>query len=94
MRNLASFRGSNLQLAFLRSCPRRVVVVTGKKTYYKCCLIFADEDEGMASRIIKLFQHVYSNSRFFCPQFDLKQGKYVLNATTEVIEERYDFLWL
>ena len=65
-----------------------VVVVTGKKSYYTCCLVYADEDEGMAQIITKMYKSVRHNALFFLPQFDLKKGKYIYDTTAQVIEER------
>ncbi|XP_060567727.1 uncharacterized protein LOC132726394 [Ruditapes philippinarum] len=65
-------------------------VVSGKKTMYTACLLYADEDELMAQVITKLYKTAYRNALFFLPQFDLKQGKYVLDTTARVIDERCD----
>lgn len=66
----------------------RVVVVTGTLTYYTGCLVFADEDEGMARIFTKLYKTVYPKATFFLPQFDLKRGKFTYETTAQVIEER------
>lgn len=64
-------------------------VATGKKTFYTCCLCYADEDEGMATLITNFFETVTKGlTRFFRPQFDLKMGRYCCDTTAQVIEER------
>jgi hypothetical protein len=66
----------------------RVLVVSGSPTNYTCCLVYADEDEGMAQIFTKLYKTVYPKALFFLPQFDLKQGKFIHDTTAQVIEER------
>ena len=61
---------------------------------YTACLLYADEDELMAQLIIKLYKTAYKDTLFFLPQFDLKQGKYVLDTTARVIDERSVHLYL
>ncbi|XP_052803965.1 uncharacterized protein LOC128234046 [Mya arenaria] len=63
-------------------------VLFGKETHYTACLMFADEDYGMAQIIMKLYKTAKKDSLFFLPQFDLKFGKYILNDTARVIDER------
>ncbi|XP_045207133.2 uncharacterized protein LOC123559412 [Mercenaria mercenaria] len=65
-------------------------VVSGKKTMYTACLLYADEDELMAQLITKLYKTAYKDALFFLPQFDLKHGKYELDTTARVIDERCD----
>lgn len=65
-----------------------VAVVSGRPTMYTACMVFADEDYGMARVIVELYTQVYKESLFFLPQFDLKAGKYVLDTTAEVIDKR------
>ncbi|KAL4228940.1 Myeloid differentiation primary response protein MyD88 [Mactra antiquata] len=65
-------------------------VVTGEKTMYTACLLYADEDELMAQLIIKVFKEAYEKALFFNPNFDLKAGKFVLDTTAAVITERCD----
>jgi hypothetical protein len=55
---------------------------------YTACLLYADEDELMAQVITKLYKTAFKDALFFLPQFDLKQGKYVLDTTAKVIDER------
>ena len=59
-----------------------------QRTMYTACLMFADEDYGMAQIIMKLYRTVRPGSRFFLPQFDLKIGNYRQDATAAVIDER------
>ncbi|KAH3701479.1 hypothetical protein DPMN_076468 [Dreissena polymorpha] len=63
-------------------------VAVNRKTFYTCCLVFADQDEGMARLIMRLFTKCYPDTLFFLPRFDLKGGKYEKQATAQVIQER------
>ncbi|WAR05240.1 MYD88-like protein [Mya arenaria] len=51
-----------------RKKQRGRIILFGKETHYTACLMFADEDYGMAQIIMKLYKTAKKDSLFFLPQ--------------------------